>query len=43
MQAAKQFAEKQILLVPGTNVSTMDVNQMVDFLVGQRAAAEQGR
>lgn len=43
MQVAKQFADKQILIVPGSNVSTMDVNQMVNFLVGQRAAAEPPR
>ncbi|HSN90441.1 MAG TPA: hypothetical protein VLS93_04375 [Anaeromyxobacteraceae bacterium] len=40
---ARQFADKHILIVPGTNVSTMDVNQMVDFLLGQRAAAEGSR
>jgi regulator of protease activity HflC (stomatin/prohibitin superfamily) len=36
MQVAKQLSQKRILLVPGTNVSTMDVNQMVDFLVGKQ-------
>mgnify|MGYP003587077757 CR=1 FL=1 len=35
MQVAKQFAQKKILIVPGTNVSTMNVNEMVDYLVGR--------
>lgn len=35
MQVAKQFAKKKILIVPGSNVATMDVNKMVDYLVGQ--------
>ena len=34
MQVAKQFAKKKILIVPGSNVSTMNVNEMVDYLVG---------
>src|SRR5262249_34816624 len=34
MQVAQQLSRKRILLVPGTNVSTMDVNQMVSFLLG---------
>jgi regulator of protease activity HflC (stomatin/prohibitin superfamily) len=33
IQVAKQFADKHIIIVPGTNVSTMDVNKMVDFLL----------
>jgi regulator of protease activity HflC (stomatin/prohibitin superfamily) len=37
MQVAKQFAQKKILIVPGTNVSTMNVNEMVDYLVGRAA------
>lgn len=37
MQVAKQFAQKKILIVPGTNVSTMNVNEMVDYLVGHAA------
>ena len=37
MQVAKQFAQKKILIVPGSNVSTMNVNEMVDFLVGRAA------
>lgn len=37
MQVAKQFALKKILIVPGTNVSTMNVNEMVDYLVGRAA------
>jgi regulator of protease activity HflC (stomatin/prohibitin superfamily) len=40
MQLAKRFAEKKILIVPGSNVSTMDVNKMVDYLVGQARRVE---
>jgi regulator of protease activity HflC (stomatin/prohibitin superfamily) len=40
MQVAKRFAEKKILIVPGSNVSTMDVNKMVDFLLGQARREE---
>ncbi len=39
MQVAKQFSKKKILLVPGTNVSTMNVNEMVDYLVGRARTA----
>lgn len=35
MQVAKQLSQKRIWLVPGTNVSTMDVNQMMTFLLGK--------
>jgi regulator of protease activity HflC (stomatin/prohibitin superfamily) len=35
MQLAKQFAGKRILVVPGSNVSTLDVNKMVDFLLSR--------
>lgn len=35
MQVAKQLSTKRIWLVPGTNVSTMDVNQMMNFLMGK--------
>jgi regulator of protease activity HflC (stomatin/prohibitin superfamily) len=35
MQVAKQLSQKRILLVPVTNVSTMDVNHMVDFLLAR--------
>jgi regulator of protease activity HflC (stomatin/prohibitin superfamily) len=35
MQVAKMLSNKRIMLVPGTNVSTMDVNQMVKFLMGR--------
>lgn len=38
MQVAKQFAKKRMLIVPGSNVSTMDVNQMVNFLLGRQQA-----
>jgi regulator of protease activity HflC (stomatin/prohibitin superfamily) len=39
MQVAKQLSQKKILIVPGTNVSTMDVNQMVDYLMGKSRRA----
>jgi regulator of protease activity HflC (stomatin/prohibitin superfamily) len=42
MQVARQLSKKKILLVPGTNVSTMDVNKMVDYLMG-RSKGENGR
>lgn len=35
MQVAKQLSQKKILLVPGTNVATMDVNKMVDYLMAE--------
>jgi regulator of protease activity HflC (stomatin/prohibitin superfamily) len=35
MQVAQQLSKKRILLIPGTNVSTMNVNQMVDYLLGK--------
>jgi regulator of protease activity HflC (stomatin/prohibitin superfamily) len=39
MEVAKQFAGKRIWLVPASSVSTMNVNQMVDYLVGQGGGA----
>jgi regulator of protease activity HflC (stomatin/prohibitin superfamily) len=43
MQVAQRLSQKRILIVPGSNVSTMDVNQMVNFLLGRPApAAESG-
>src|SRR5262249_15991849 len=41
MQLAKQLAQKRILIVPASNVSTMNVNQLVDYLVGKQAAKKQ--
>lgn len=38
MQVAKQFAQKRILIVPGSNVSTMNVNEMVNYLLGRAPA-----
>lgn len=35
MQVAKQFAAKKILIVPGSNVSTMNVNELINYLVGK--------
>jgi regulator of protease activity HflC (stomatin/prohibitin superfamily) len=39
IQVAKGFAGKRIFIVPGTNVSTMNVNAMLDFLLGQQQGA----
>ena len=38
MQVAQLLSKKRILIVPGSNVSTMDVNSMVSFLLGRRTA-----
>jgi regulator of protease activity HflC (stomatin/prohibitin superfamily) len=38
MQVAKQLSQKRFWLVPGSNVSTMDVNQMMSFLLGRTKA-----
>ncbi len=38
MQVAKQFAGKKILIVPGSNVSTLDVNQIVGYMMSRRPA-----
>jgi regulator of protease activity HflC (stomatin/prohibitin superfamily) len=37
MQVSQMLSKKRILIVPGSNVSTMDVNTMVDFLLGRRS------
>ena len=37
MQVAKLFAEKRIYLVPGSNVSTLDVNSALNFLLKDAA------
>jgi regulator of protease activity HflC (stomatin/prohibitin superfamily) len=39
IQVSKQLSTKKIILVPGTNVSTMDVNKMVDYLLGKAKPA----
>jgi regulator of protease activity HflC (stomatin/prohibitin superfamily) len=39
MQVSKQFADKRFVLVPATNVSTMNVNKMVDYLLSEDGAA----
>jgi regulator of protease activity HflC (stomatin/prohibitin superfamily) len=39
MQVSQMLSKKRILIVPGSNVSTMDVNAMVDFLLGRRAGS----
>jgi regulator of protease activity HflC (stomatin/prohibitin superfamily) len=36
MQVAQLLSKKKIVIVPGSNVSTMDVNTMVDFLLGRK-------
>jgi hypothetical protein len=38
MQVARQLAQKKILIVPGSNVSTMNVNEMVNYLLGKAPA-----
>ncbi len=35
MQVAKQLAQKKFILVPASNVNTMNINDMVDFLVSR--------
>jgi hypothetical protein len=39
MQLAKQLSQKRILIVPASNVSTMNVNQMMDYLLGKQASS----
>lgn len=49
MQVSKRFAEKRIYLVPGSNVSTLDVNSTLNFLMkgalapAARQAAQEAR
>lgn len=38
MQVSKRFAEKRVFLVPGSNVSTLDVNSTLNFLMRNAAA-----
>ncbi len=38
MQVAKQLARKKIMLVPSANVSTMNVNELVSYLLGRAHA-----
>jgi regulator of protease activity HflC (stomatin/prohibitin superfamily) len=42
MQVARQLARKHILIVPAANVSTMNVNDVMEYLIGKgtRPAAE---
>jgi len=37
MQVAKQLAQKRFVLVPAANVSTMNVNEIVGYLLGRSA------
>jgi regulator of protease activity HflC (stomatin/prohibitin superfamily) len=39
MQVSQLLAKKHIVIVPGSNVSTMDVNKMVDYLLGRQAGS----
>jgi regulator of protease activity HflC (stomatin/prohibitin superfamily) len=41
MQVAQRLSQKRIVIVPGSNVSTMDVNAMVNYLVGKRKPASE--
>jgi hypothetical protein len=41
MQVAQMLSKKRIVLVPGTNVSTLDVNKMVNFLLGRTNGPEE--
>jgi len=43
IQVSKQLSQKRIWLVPGTNVSTMDVNAMLTFLLGKSKGAVEAR
>ena len=36
MQVAKLLATKKILIVPGSNISTLNVNDMVNWLAAQK-------
>jgi regulator of protease activity HflC (stomatin/prohibitin superfamily) len=36
MQVAQQLSHKRVTIVPGSNVSTMDVNRLVDYLVATK-------
>ncbi len=38
MQVSKRFADKRIYLVPGSNVSTLDVNSTLNFLMKDAAS-----
>ena len=43
MQVAKRFADKKIFLVPGTSVSTLDVNGALNFLMRNAAGPTPAR
>jgi len=43
MQVAKRFADKRIFLVPGSNVSTLDVNSTLNFLLKGVVSSGAGR
>jgi len=35
MRVAKRLGQKKVLVVPRANVSTMNVNEVMDYLVGK--------
>jgi regulator of protease activity HflC (stomatin/prohibitin superfamily) len=37
MQVAQQLSHKRVTIVPGSNVSTMDVNKLVDYLMATKS------
>jgi len=41
MQVAQRLSQKRIVIVPGSNVSTMNVNDMVNYLIGKRKPASE--
>ena len=41
MQVAQQLSHKRVTIVPGSNVSTMDVNKLVDYLVATKNKKEE--
>jgi regulator of protease activity HflC (stomatin/prohibitin superfamily) len=43
IQVSKLFAEKRVFLVPGSNVSTLDVNSTLRFLLKDAAASKASR
>jgi regulator of protease activity HflC (stomatin/prohibitin superfamily) len=41
MQVAQMLSKKKVILVPGSNVSTMNVNDMVNYLLGKKLPASE--
>ena len=42
MQVARQLAAKRILIVPAANVSTMNVNDVMEYLMGKGTRTSDG-